>query len=629
MRYIGNKAKLLDNIKTFIEKNGVSLEDKVFCDLFSGTATVGDYFKNTCQIIANDSLYFAYAIANGKLRYTDDFFKTLGFDPFDYFNTVDFSKYTQGFCYNTFAPTINGKQYFSDENAKKIDFIRDTIDEWYKDKKINEYEKLYLIGSLIESVSKVSNVAGVYSAFLKIWDSRAIKLMNYIPLETIESKTSKFNTNSIYFGDALETIKNIKGDILYLDPPYTATQYVSQYHVLETIAKNDKPKVHGVGAHRDNGTQISDWCKKGIVQYKFEELIKNANFKYIVFSYSDAGIMSKEYIESVLKRYAKPNTYKFEKVDFVKYKSTRAVNKEERENTKNDKHYEWLFFIEKKDINDVVYQSPLNYIGGKYNIIPWLKEYMPTKYNKFYDLFGGGFNVGLNTTSQDVCYNEINNLIMELLETLKNKPFIDIYNYITKTIKKYNLEKGNKENYIAFRTKYNKDKKRNPLDLYLLMCFGFEHQFRFNSKLEFNNPVGNSGFNDEMLEKLVQYHIRTNELNTIFTSKSYIDYLNELQENDFVYLDPPYLISCGAYNDGKRGFNGWDEQQEKELLAFLDKLNDKGVKFMLSNMCDRNGNTNTILDSWISSNKNYKLHINPNIIKRNRQDRQEIVICNY
>lgn len=172
--------------------------------------------------------------------------------------------------------------------------------------------------------------------------------MNYIPLETIESKTSKFNTNSIYFGDALETIKNIKGDILYLDPPYTATQYVSQYHVLETIAKNDKPKVHGVGAHRDNGTQISDWCKKGIVQYKFEELIKNANFKYIVFSYSDAGIMSKEYIESVLKRYAKPNTYKFEKVDFVKYKSTRAVNKEEHENTKNDKHYEWLFFIEKK-----------------------------------------------------------------------------------------------------------------------------------------------------------------------------------------------------------------------------------------------------------------------------------------
>lgn len=369
------------------------------------------------------------------------FFKELGFDPFDFFNTANTSTYDTGFCYNNFAPAVSGRQYFSDDNAKKIDYIRDTIDVWFTDGRINEDEKLYLIGSLIESVSKVSNVAGVYSAFLKKWDPRAVKPMTYIPLEAIGS--SKFaNDNTIILGKAEETIQNISGDILYLDPPYTPTQYISQYHVLETIARNDNPETHGKGAHRDNGDQISYWSKKGYVHYVFEQLIKNANFKYVVFSYSDAGIMSKEFIEQVMKRYAKPGTYKFKKFTFSKYKSTRAVNREERENTKNKIHYEWLFIIEKEEPDKVIYQSPLNYIGGKYDAMSFIQKHMPAKkYDVFYDLFGGGFTVGLNVrNAKQVVYNDINWLVCELLEKLRNTPFIDIYNYLTKTIKKYQVK---------------------------------------------------------------------------------------------------------------------------------------------------------------------------------------------
>ena len=626
MRYIGNKTKLLSELEDFISNNIPYKKGMKFCDLFSGTCTVGDYFKDRYEIIANDTLYLSYVIANGKLKYNKDtFFKSLGFNPFEYFNSVDTDEYKEGFCYNNFAPEVSGRQYFSDENAKMIDFIRNTIDRWFDEKKINENEKYYLIGSLLESVSKVSNVAGVYSAYLKIWDPRAIKRMEYIPLETFGSAVFQ---NEVYIEDVNDLIKKIDGDILYLDPPYTPTQYISQYHVLETIARNDHPETHGIGAHRDNGNQISKWCKKGLVQEEFEKLIANANFKYILFSYSDAGIMSKEFIEKVMKRFAKDGTYIFKKIDFVKYKSTRAVNKEIKENTKDKKHYEWLFFIEKR--KDPLYISPLNYIGGKWEVLPLIKKYMPKNIETFYDLFGGGGTVAINIDAEKVVYNDINWVVRDLLEKLTHDDFIDTYQYIEKNIKKYGLEKGDKESYINFRNKYNEIEKgsRNPLDLYLLICFGFEHQIRFNSKLEFNNPCGNSGYNQDMLEKLVSYSNRTKKMNIVFKAMDYKSFEQDINKNDFVYCDPPYLNSCGAYNDGKRGFNGWDKKQEEELFNFLDRLNDRKVKFMLSNMLIRTENDDTTLVKW-ANKKNYTIIKNDKITKRNRQDRQEIIVINY
>lgn len=625
MRYIGNKAKLLEKLDKLIVRKNISKKGLIFCDLFAGTCTVGDFFKDRFEIIANDTLYFSYVISNGKLKYDKNFFKMLGFDPFEYFNNIDTTDYTSGFCYNNFAPTVSGRQYFSDENAKMIDFIRNTIDVWFDEKKINEYEKYYLIGSLLESVSKVSNVAGVYSAYLKIWDPRAIKKMEFIPLESLPN--AKYQ-NEVYIEDVNSLINKIHGDILYLDPPYTPTQYISQYHVLETIARNDKPEIHGVGAHRDNGDQISKWCKKGYVHEEFEKLIARAKFKHIIFSYSDAGIMSKEFIEKVLKRYAKEGTYEFKKIQFTKYKSTRAVKREIKNNTKNKEHYEWLFYIEKKD--DINYISPLNYIGGKWEVLPLLKKYFPKEINTFYDLFGGGGTVAINATANKIVYNDINWVVRDLLEKITHDNFFSTYNYIDKAIKRYGLEKKNKETYIAFRDKYNSVEKasRNPLDLYLLICYGFEHQIRFNSKLEFNNPCGNSGYNQEMLEKLVSYSIRTKELNIVFKSMDYKEFEDEIEKGDFIYCDPPYLNSCGAYNDGKRGFNGWDEFQERELLDFLTRLDKKGVKFMLSNMTTRNSVENKALKDWIDKNR-YRVIKNQKITLRNRQDRREIIIINY
>ena len=627
VRYMGNKTKLLDELKKVLEKKNLYKDNLIFCDAFCGTCTVGDFFKDKYRVITNDSLYFSYVLANSKIKPISGYFDKLGFDPFEYFNSVDTSDYDGGFCYNNFAPTISGRQYFSDDNAKKIDYIRNTIDEWYKNKKISESEKYYLIACLLESVSKVSNVAGVYSAYLKIWDPRAVKPMVFLPVETV-GHTVLHNDNVAYNEDVSTFIKKVKGDILYLDPPYTPTQYISQYHVLETIAKNDNPTTHGKGAHRDNGNQISVWCKRNAVQVEFEKLIANADFKYILFSYSDAGIMPKEYIERVMKRYAKVGTYEFKKISFSKYKSTRAVNREQRENIVDKVHYEWLFFIEKKDVPQ--YDSPLNYIGGKGDVMNFLKENLPKRIDTFYDLFGGGGTVSINVNANKIIYNELNYKVKELLERLATDNIINILAYLDKQIKKYGLSKANKDAYVNFRNRYNSmsTKDKNPLDLYLLICYGFEHQVRFNKKLEFNNPVGNSGYNDALMEKLISFNMAAHNSNIVFKADDYKKLESEIKVGDFVYCDPPYLISCGAYNDGKRGFNGWNRDLEVELLEFLTRLDKRNVKFMLSNMMDRNGKTNDVLSDWVRLH-NYRVAINKTDTLRNKQDRREIVVMNY
>ncbi|WP_407404602.1 Dam family site-specific DNA-(adenine-N6)-methyltransferase [Sodaliphilus sp.] len=625
MRYIGNKAKLLPFLEELLRKHNLLHKGMTFCDAFCGTATVSDYFQNVYRIIANDSLTASYYIAKGKLCRIPAF-ERLGIDPFTYFNEINTDDYVDGFCYNNFAPSISGRMYFSDENAKMIDFIRDRIDEWFEKKSINEAEKAYLIASLLESLSKVSNVAGVYSAFLRIWDPRAVKRMIFFPVERTNNRPVA--DNICHLGDVNKFIAHAQGDILYLDPPYTPTQYVSQYHVLETIACNDHPITHGVGAHRDNGDQISKWCKKEYVGSEFEKLVAKAPFRYIILSYSDAGIMPKEFIEKVLKRYSVEGSYEFHQIDFVKYKSARAVNREIADNTRGKKHFEWLFFIEKKAMP--LYISPLNYIGGKYEVIPLIKENIPKNIHTFYDLFGGGGTVSINIWAERVIYNDINPFVKDLLQTIANNDIGATIKYITKTIKKYGLVKANKEAYYRFREHYNGEipGRRNPLDLFLLICFGFEHQIRFNSKYDFNNPCGNSGYNNELQEKLISYNMRAQSMPIEYYSNNYLDWEAKITNDDFVYCDPPYLISCGAYNDGKRGFNGWDEEQEEELLQFLTRLNQRGVRFMLSNMVDRNGMENHPLRDWIVRN-NFRVIQSPTITKRNRQNRREILILNY
>jgi len=616
MRYIGSKSKILYEIEKLIIDKKINKENYTFCDAFGGTAAVGDYFKDRFKIIANDNLYMSYIMCQAKLNTPDLKFSKLGLDPFSFFNGE--SNQIKGFIYNNYSLGGSERTYFSEENAAKIDYIRITIEQWYLEDRISLKEYYYLIACLIESVSKVANVAGVYGSYLKKWDPRATKSMKFINVEQ-EAKKARFE-NEVYNKNIEDLINDISGDILYLDPPYTKNQYSVQYHLLETIALYDNPTLRGKTGCRDTSSHTSSFSKDGEVQIEFEKIIAKAKFKYIILSYSSAGIMSKEYIESVLKRYGNPKTYKFKKISYKKYLNSKSKN--------TGKNYEYLFFIEKySDENIVNFSSPLNYIGGKADMISFIKNNSPKKFDRIVDLFGGGFNVGVNFSTNQIIYNDCNFKVKELLEMFRNYETINIYKYIISMIRKYNLQKGDKTSYLKIRDLYNSQDvdKRDPRLLYLLVLFGYQQQIRFNSSYGYNNPVGQAGFNDKILEKIISYCRNLKEKNVVFFSEDFENMYKYINKDTFVYCDPPYLITLGSYNDGKRGFNGWDKKDELRLLDFLDKLNSKGIKFMMSNILENKGIRNEILSNWINKN-NYKVIF---YNSKARKSRKEVLIINY
>jgi adenine-specific DNA-methyltransferase len=342
MRYIGSKVLLLEQIEEII--NDKAKDSKSLCDIFSGTSTVARYFKKDFEIISNDLLYLSFIlqkaiIENEKYPNFTKIINHLGKDPFDYLNDLEINlsmlKSTP-FIYENYSPNFKSKrQYFSNENALRIDYFRQTIEEWKNKHLLEENEYYYLLAGLIEATPFVSNIAGTYGAYLKHWDNRSLKKLELIKLETISNNKN----NKSYNRDANELIKEIKGDIIYIDPPYNKRQYAPNYHVLETISRYDNPIISGITGMRPYKELKSKYCIAKDVLNSFADLIKNANFKHIIFSYSTEGIMSIEQIEAVLKEYGIENTYQLTKIPYRRYKR-RAGNVE------HDLH-ELLFYIEK------------------------------------------------------------------------------------------------------------------------------------------------------------------------------------------------------------------------------------------------------------------------------------------
>ena len=317
MRYIGSKKLLLGDIERVIDENVSSAQ--TFCDIFSGTICVGNYFKKKYKVITNDLLYFSYCIQKAVIENNSiPTFDKLELNPIEYFNNLTLNDLEnlpsdKRFCFNNFSPS-GGRMYLSEKNALKIDFIRNKIEDFKNKKLINENEYFYLIAVLIEAIPFVSNISGTYGAYNKFWDKRSL---NDLILKNIEVFDNK-QENNAYNTDGNELIKEISGDILYIDPPYNKRQYSSNYHLLETIAKYDFPTLKGVTGLRENETK-SVYCKKNAVLKSFEDLIKNAKFKHIIMSYSTEGLMGVNDIETVLQKYG--IDYKLYEIDYRRFKS--------------------------------------------------------------------------------------------------------------------------------------------------------------------------------------------------------------------------------------------------------------------------------------------------------------------
>ncbi len=306
------------------------------------------------------------------------------------------------------------------------------------------------------------------------------------------------------------------------------------------------------------------------------------------------------------------------------------------------------------DYEQELIQSPLNYTGGKYRLLPQILPHFPQKIETFVDLFCGGANVGINVKSNLTILNDINKNLISLFNTFKNLgdnslKLIDkiIVNYGLSQSSKYGYEYYNccsdsglgfynKDKYLKLREDFNNNKDisySHYIMLYVLIVYSFNNQIRFNRQGDFNLPVGKRDFNLKMKEKLYKFIERLKFLNCEFSNYDFRHFnIERLTSDSLVYVDPPYLITCATYNE----LDGWNENEEKDLLIFLDKLNSKNIKFALSNVLRSKNKENKILIEWARSNNKYKTinlnysYSNSNYHKKNKNSvTEEVLIINY
>lgn len=277
-------------------------------------------------------------------------------------------------------------------------------------------------------------------------------------------------------------------------------------------------------------------------------------------------------------------------------------------------------------------KSPLNYIGGKYKLLPQILPYFPDNINTFVDLFGGGFNVGINIEAKRIICNDLETAVIDLFKELKKLSSEEALKILKDTIEKYELSKTNEEGFKRIREDYNKgDRSWNMF--YAMLTHAFNNQIRFNKQGEYNMPFGRnrSSFNPNLEKNFIKFVDKLGEINVIFFNSDFNKIkIDMLGENDFVYCDPPYLITCASYNEQ----DGWNETKERELLGLLDNLNAKGIKFALSNVLENKGKTNEILKVWTEKYNVHYLNYSYSNCNYHAKDKSEnstveVLITNY
>lgn len=248
-------------------------------------------------------------------------------------------------------------------------------------------------------------------------------------------------------------------------------------------------------------------------------------------------------------------------------------------------------------------KSPLNYVGGKYKLLEQIIPLLPDDIDTFVDLFTGGCNVGININARKIICNDSEQVVIDLFNSWKDLESSQALSILQNTIDKYQLSKTNEDGFKQIRLDYNNGNKTWYM-FYAMLTHSFNYHIRFNKDGNFNVPFGRnrSSFNPSLKKKFIEFIDKLNEKNIDFISMDFskVD-LSMLTTNDIVYCDPPYLITCASYNEN----GGWNEIKERELLKLLDNLNERDIKFALSNVFENKGKSNDILMEWA---KKYNVH---------------------
>lgn len=313
MNYIGSKHSLLSFLQQTISgvtgfKDG---SEYVFADLFAGTGTVGAAYKSGgCHVISNDIQYFSFVLNKHLIENSPPIHSDA------LLNKLNSLAGIEGFVYNNYCLGSGcGRNYFTDSNGMRCDAMRSELERLYSTGEIDESLYYYFLASLINSIDKYANTASVYGAFLKETQKTALKDFELELLPVIDGPRGR-----VYNEDINVLVKKISGDVLYLDPPYNVRQYCSNYHVLETIARYDNPVLRGKTGMRNYARQKSAFCSKKRVFDAFDNLLANADFKYVFVSYNNEGLMRLDTLKEIMSRYG---TYSCFKKTYKRFKAAK------------------------------------------------------------------------------------------------------------------------------------------------------------------------------------------------------------------------------------------------------------------------------------------------------------------
>lgn len=301
-------------------------------------------------------------------------------------------------------------------------------------------------------------------------------------------------------------------------------------------------------------------------------------------------------------------------------------------------------------------QSPLNYTGGKFKLLPQILPLFPKNIEHFFDIFCGGCNVGINVKCKETTFIDCNQQLIYLYQTFQNLEQDEIFQWIYEIISEYGLSLVSHNGYKFYNCdsstglgEYNRKPFNRLRDffnkctvfdyryyvmLYVIIVYSFNNQIRFNSDGEFNLPVGKRDFNEKMHSKLQLFIEKIQHGNYKFVCQDFRKFdIEMLSDNDFVYVDPPYLITCATYNEN----GGWCKSNELDLLKFLDNIHCARKRFALSNVICSNGKENQILLNWLNQNSSlyHTIHLNHNYSNSNYHKinktakNDEVLIVNY
>lgn len=301
-------------------------------------------------------------------------------------------------------------------------------------------------------------------------------------------------------------------------------------------------------------------------------------------------------------------------------------------------------------MSDQILRSPFFYVGDKYKLISEIRQFFPQEIDTFVEPFVGGGSVFMNVQANAYYLNDIDPYVIKLHKHLSkcSDNSDKLFALVDKMVCKYGLSRSYKEDvipyelkqthkktyfarfnkaaYVKMRDDFNKSSQKDMTLLYLLLIYGFNRMLRFNKNGDFNLPVGNVDFNANVVTTLNEYFEQVKTKQPAWYNKDYKSFIKglKLSERDFIYLDPPYLITFSEYN------KLWNEKNEKELLVLLDKLNERGFRFAISNVTHYKGRENTIFTSWCSR---YKIHpITSNYISYHDntiKEFNEVLVTNY